>query len=649
MTTAGSTYAAPPFSVAVDSLTTNTPSPAISGTVSDTAATLSVRVNGNWYGVGDNNGVWTLPAGEIPPLPNGSYNVTVCGVDGEGLVAFNSTENELGALTVDIVSPPVASLPIVGPQSAAIGSLGITFSEPVSGFSEQYLQLKLNGISLPLGGTTLTTSDDENWTLGNLSEITAAPGTYSLSVSAAGWGITDSAGNVLSTNAATAWTEGVAYPIVESIDTVGANLTNATSVQYAVTFSENVTNVRAADFTLASDGAAGTIASVSGSGSTYTVTVNNVSGNGTLGLDLVDNDSITDSSGNPLGGVGSGNGNFTGELYTINTLAPSISIGSPSLPYTTSGPVTYTVTYSDANGVFNASNLTVADITLNETGSANGTISSVTGSGLIYTVTIGSISGNGTLGISIAAGTASDTNGNLAPTAGPSVTFIVAGPGPSVATPASAAPSLVTGTTVQLSVSGADAYLGASSLTYYWTATTVPAGAAPLNFSANGTNAAQNSTATVSMAGDYTFQVTITDTSNLTITSSVNVTVDQTLTSITVSPSFASLNAGAARQFTATGYDQFGNALTTQPNFAWTTGVAGGQINSSSGLFAAPNTTDIGTVTVAAGLLSGYGLVIVTDHRRRWPRPPAPRSAQRRSRRRRLRRWGRTSTPDQAA
>ena len=251
---------------------------------------------------------------------------------------------------------------------------------------------------------------------------------YSLTVSDAGWGVTDSSGNLFSTSATTAWTEGAAYPIVASINAIGPAVTNASIVQYAVTFSESVTNVVAADFTLAANGVAGTITSVSGSGSTYTVTVNNVLGDGTLGLDLVDNDSITDASGNPLGGSGSGNGNFTGELFTINTLGPTISIGPPSPSITTSGPVTYTVIYADASGVFNASNLVAADITLNKTGTANGTISSVSGSGLSYTVTIGSITGNGTLGISIAAGTASDLNGNLAPAAGPSATFVVAAP-----------------------------------------------------------------------------------------------------------------------------------------------------------------------------------------------------------------------------
>ena len=94
--------------------------------------------------------------------------------------------------------------------------------------------------------------------------------------------------------------------------------------------------------------------------------------------------------------------------------------------------------------------------------------------------------------------------------------------------------------------------------------------------------------------------------------------VNQTLTSMTFSPSAVFLNAGAAQQFTVTGYDQFGNALTVQPVFAWTTNVSGGAIN-SSGLFTSPGTTAIGTVTAGyplagGGSLSGYGVVIVTDH-----------------------------------
>jgi uncharacterized delta-60 repeat protein len=110
------------------------------------------------------------------------------------------------------------------------------------------------------------------------------------------------------------------------------------------------------------------------------------------------------------------------ESYKVDTTAPTVSIGSPSASTATTGPVTYTVTYADAN--FNASTLANGNITLNKTGDANGTVA-VTGSGLTRTVTISSITGSGTLGISIAAGTASDLAGNTAPAAGPSTTFTV--------------------------------------------------------------------------------------------------------------------------------------------------------------------------------------------------------------------------------
>ena len=63
----------------------------------------------------------------------------------------------------------------------------------------------------------------------------------------------------------------------------------------------------------------------SGFSSTYTVTVNTGSGNGTLGLNLNDNDSIVDQSSVPLGGSGAGNGNFTGQVYTIDKSPPSVT------------------------------------------------------------------------------------------------------------------------------------------------------------------------------------------------------------------------------------------------------------------------------------------------------------------------------------
>lgn len=111
----------------------------------------------------------------------------------------------------------------------------------------------------------------------------------------------------------------VVPPVVSSINLASANPTApATSVSWVVTFSKSVSGVDATDFALASAGVSGaSITSVAGSGSTWTVTANTGSGSGTLGLNLVDNDSIVDAGGIPLGGSGAGNGNFTGSIYTV--------------------------------------------------------------------------------------------------------------------------------------------------------------------------------------------------------------------------------------------------------------------------------------------------------------------------------------------
>ena len=73
------------------------------------------------------------------------------------------------------------------------------------------------------------------------------------------------------------------------------NPITGTTAHFTVTFSEDVFGVSASDFvTVPSVGVTGTVAGVTGSGTTYTVTVNTITGNGTLALKLVDHDTITD-------------------------------------------------------------------------------------------------------------------------------------------------------------------------------------------------------------------------------------------------------------------------------------------------------------------------------------------------------------------
>lgn len=112
-------------------------------------------------------------------------------------------------------------------------------------------------------------------------------------------------------------------PVVVSIVRSDPDPTSAATVSWTVTFSEDVTGVDASDFALAISGLAGSsIASVTGGPLGYTVTANTGYGTGTLGLNLVDDDTILDAGLNPLGGAGAGNGSFTGEAYSVDRPPP---------------------------------------------------------------------------------------------------------------------------------------------------------------------------------------------------------------------------------------------------------------------------------------------------------------------------------------
>jgi gliding motility-associated-like protein len=205
---------------------------------------------------------------------------------------------------------------------------------------------------------------------------------------------------------------------IDSINRVTSSPTNAAIIQYRVIFAATVKGLATSNFALATTGNVSgvSITSLSGTGTTYIVTVNAGTGDGSVGLNLANAAGLTPGIITPLP--------FVGAIYIIDRTPPSVTISPPSVSniISGSGTVTYTVTYADVN--FNSSTLTAANITLNSAGSATGTIG-VTGSDTSYTVSISGITGSGPLGISIAAGTASDLAGNLAAAAGPSATFLI--------------------------------------------------------------------------------------------------------------------------------------------------------------------------------------------------------------------------------
>jgi CSLREA domain-containing protein len=128
--------------------------------------------------------------------------------------------------------------------------------------------------------------------------------------------------------------------------------------------------------------------------------------------------------------------------FVISLTPPSVAISAPSRSLANGGDtVTHTVTYGGADTI----TLSSANIALSGTAGAH---VGVSGSGTTRTVTLDSFTGDGPLGISISAGTASDNAGNSAGAAGPSATFTVDTTAPSVTiNRAGGQPSTVTNAT----------------------------------------------------------------------------------------------------------------------------------------------------------------------------------------------------------
>ena len=186
-------------------------------------------------------------------------------------------------------------------------TITFTFSEdPASTFTNADVMVT-GGILGPIAGTgttrTAVFTPIANVNTGTAS-VTVAAGSYK-----------DAAGNNGGAGITPMLIFDTQVPTVTSINTAGTSPTAATSVNYTVNFSETVTGVDLADFTLTttSGTATGTVASVTGSGTMYSVTVNNITGAGGLRLDLRNSGTgVTDNAGNAVAG-----GFTSGQSYTI--------------------------------------------------------------------------------------------------------------------------------------------------------------------------------------------------------------------------------------------------------------------------------------------------------------------------------------------
>ncbi len=350
---------------------------------------------------------------------NASYTVTVDGVGGDGTLGLNlidddsiadASGNLLGGsgagngnatgetYTVDQTQPSVAiGSSASSPTSDYPIALTFTFSEAVSGFIVGDVSVS-GGTLIDFGGT------GTDYTA-NLTPFSQGQVTVDIAAGVA----SDAAGNPNTLAPQFAVTYDGTAPVVTSIGRTSASPTAAASLAFAVNFSEPVAGVDSSDFVLALTGTAtGTISTVVGSGATFTVTVSGINGDGTLGLNLVDDDSIVDTASNPLGGAGAGDGNFAGELYVIDHSGPSVTIDQAvgQADPVSSGPINFTVVFGEPVTGFESGDVSIGGTA----GASSGTVTAVDAT--TYQLAVSDMTGLGTVTATIPAGVAVDALGN---------------------------------------------------------------------------------------------------------------------------------------------------------------------------------------------------------------------------------------------
>lgn len=251
----------------------------------------------------------------ISPDADGTVTITALAVLTD--VAGNANEAVTFSLESDQNRPTGI---LTGPTETLINeafTVTVEYNEEVSGFVLSDLT-----ITNATASDFTAVVDGEKWTV----LITpTADGTVTVGLPE---GIaSDGAGNT--SEAASSLTiafDGTA-PETTAISRQGGNPLLATSAVFEVVFSEGVTGVDVGDFELSTSGTVtATIGSVSATdASNYAVTINQVSGEGSIGLNLKADNSIWDAAGNVLAE------GFSGESYTTNFSPTVISLSNSSI------------------------------------------------------------------------------------------------------------------------------------------------------------------------------------------------------------------------------------------------------------------------------------------------------------------------------
>ena len=204
--------------------------------------------------------------------------------------------------------------------------------------------------------------------------------------------------------------------------------TNADTVVFNVNFGDAVLDVDAADFVVALTGTAtanGTVTvgdAADTDDSTYTIAVNTIAADGTLGLDIAGGTDITDVAANALNQTPTAD-----EIYTIDNTAPTLTSFTRQFPATSPTNADTLIFRATFDQDVNSSD--AADFEVTGTTATISNVAMVNGSTYDITVSGGNLAGlNTTVGLNLASGqNISDAASNALPNTEPTTdeTYIV--------------------------------------------------------------------------------------------------------------------------------------------------------------------------------------------------------------------------------
>jgi len=353
------------------------------------------------------DGTATILTGPAPGFTfpdNGDFNVTVNVTDVDGLTVSSESQT----VAVSNIAPQIGTIvvPSMATENAPVTftATAIDAAGPADSLSFIWTVTAPSGETFEPGGPIATYTPRE-------------PGTHAVSLT-----VEDDDGGTTTTSPGTIEVTAVP-PTVVSIDrsAEAASPTAADTVNFVVTFSEDVTGVSAADFVIDSTDITGAdiigVAASADSKAIYTVTAST----GTLVPGATDGTLSIDFLADAAGGVTDTGGNvspddfLTGEAYVIDQPARVLTITRSGDEFSNAAEVGFAVTFSEPVSEVNVGDFLIdaeriSGAAVSDVASQNGMASSA-----VWTVTVSTGTLNGPLSIDFdpaSDGSVLDSSGN---------------------------------------------------------------------------------------------------------------------------------------------------------------------------------------------------------------------------------------------